>query len=320
MKKFNMGIDLGGTKVLCALVDEKTNKIEFEVKKKTKKIKGNKNVIQKIYEAIDELLKISGVNKNQINSIGVAAAGQIDRKNGILLYSCNLECVNLNIKELLECKYNIKTTVGNDVEVSAIAEMMLGAGKDYNNMVCIFIGTGVGSSIIIDRKLVHGATGTAGELGHTVVQPDGRICSCGESGCLEAYASRTAIEARIDGMIKKGKYSIISDICDTQNISTKHLKEALDGHDSVVTECIGEAVKYLSSGIANIINFLNPELIILGGGIIQGIDEFYLKTVRSSKNKALLIASGKTEFKKAELGDYSGVIGASILEKYYNAV
>ncbi len=320
MKKYNIGIDLGGTKILCVLTDEKTNKIDFEVKKKTKKIKGNKNVIQKIYEAIDELLKISNVNKSQINSIGVAAAGQIDRNSGVLLYSCNLECVNLNIKELLECKYGIKTVVGNDVEVSAIAEMIQGAGKDYNNMVCIFVGTGVGSSVIIDRKLVLGATGTAGELGHTIVQADGRMCTCGEAGCLEAYASRTAIETRIEGMIKKGEYSIIADICDTQNISTKHLKEALDAHDRVVTKCVDDAIKYLSVGIANVINFLNPELIILGGGIIQGIDEFYVKTVRSSKEKSLLIASEKTEFKKAELGDYSGVIGASMLEKYYNAV
>jgi len=189
-----------------------------------------------------------------------------------------------------------------------------GAGKGYKDIVCIFIGTGIGSCIILDKKMRYGASGTAGEIGHMIVDLNGRACSCGGAGCLEAYASRSAIESRIKGAVKKGRKSIITDLSDGQNISTKHIKKALDAHDEITVQCVQEAIDYLSGGIANVINFLNPELIILGGGLIEGIDEIYLKTIKSAKSKALYTPGEKTEFKKAELGDYAGIIGASILE------
>ena len=316
MKKYNIGIDLGGTKVLCALIEKETNKILFSVKKKTKKEKGNKKVFTKLTEAIDELFEISKTDKDEISSIGIAIAGQVDRKEGILINACNLQCKNLNLKKEIEEKYNIKTYLANDVEAATIAELLLGAGNGYKNILCVFVGTGIGSCLVIDGKIYHGATGSAGELGHVVVDLNGRSCNCGAAGCLEAYASRSAIESRIQGAIKKGRSSIITEFCDGQNISTKHIKKSLDAHDEVVSQFVNEAIDYLSGGLASAINFFNPELVILGGGLIQGIDEIYLKTIRLAKNKALSITSSKTEFKKAQLEDYSGVIGASLIEEY----
>ena len=152
-------------------------------------------------------------------------------------------------------------------------------------------------------------------MGHVIVDLNGRSCSCGGVGCLEAYASRSAIEARIQGAIKKGRKSIITELTEGQNISAKHIKQALDAHDDVVTQYVNEAIEYLSGGIASAINFFNPELVILGGGLIQGIDEIYKKTVKLTKAKALKVASENTEFKKAELADYSGVIGAALTEE-----
>lgn len=325
MKKYDIGIDLGGTKVLCALIeknekDPQERKILFEVKKKTKKEKGNKKVTARLFEALDELFKISNIKKEEINSIGIAIAGQIDRNNGTVINACNLECKNLEIKKLIEEKYSIKTQVYNDVEAAATGELILGAGKNHKDILCVFIGTGIGSSIIIDKKIFHGVSGSAGEIGHIIVDLNGRSCSCGGVGCLEAYASRSAIESRIQGAVKKGRKSIITELADGQHISTKHIKQALDAHDEVTVQYVNEAIEYLSGGLASAINFFNPELIILGGGLIQGIDEIYLKTIRLAKAKALKVASEKTEFKKAELGDYSGVIGATLTEEYNNVI
>ena len=318
MKKYDIGIDLGGTKVLCAIVEKESHKVLFEVKKKTKKEKGNKKIIQKLYEALDELFDISNIKKEDIESISIAAAGQINRKEGILLNGCNSGVKDLNLKEIFEEKYSIKTNLFNDVEAASIAELMLGAGVDNKNILCIFIGTGIGSSIVIDRKIYHGSTGCAGEIGHTIIDKNGRACTCGGFGCLEAYASRSAIEARIQGLVKKGKKTIITELNDKQNISTKHIKTALDAHDEVTMMCVGEAIEYLSCAIASALNFLNPDLVILGGGLIQGIDEFYLKTVKLTKTKALPLAVEHVEFKKALLGDYSGVVGAVLAKDYYN--
>lgn len=318
-KKYNIGIDLGGTKVLCAIIDSSNAKVVFEVKKKTKKEKGNKKIAQKLIEALDELFEISNIEKSQINLISIAAAGQIEREKGILINACNLGCKNLNLKELIEEKYNIKTYILNDVEAAAIGELLCGAAKNNNNILCVFIGTGIGSSIIINRKIYHGSNGCAGEIGHTIIDKNGRACACGGFGCLEAYASRSAIEARINGLIKKGRKTIITDLNEKQNISTKHIKAALDAHDEVVTMCVNEAVEYLSAAIASTLNFLNPDLVVLGGGLIEGIDEIYLKTIKLAKAKSLAIAIENLEFKKAQLGDYSGVIGASLIEEYNNA-
>ena len=320
MKKYDIGIDLGGTKVLCALIDknDKEKKILFEVKKKTKKEKGNKKVTAKLFEALDELFEISNIKKEEVDSIGLAVAGQIERTSGTVIDACNLNLKNLEIKKILEEKYSIKTNVFNDVEAAAIGELVLGAGKNHNNILCVFIGTGIGSSLIINKKIYHGASGSAGEIGHIIVDLNGRSCSCGGVGCLEAYASRSAIESRIQGAIKKGRKSIITELTQTQHISTKYIKQALDAHDEVTSQYVNEAIEYLSGGLASAMNFFNPELIILGGGLIQGIDEIYLKTVKLAKAKALKTASEKTEFKKAQLGDYSGVIGATLTEEYNN--
>ena len=317
MKKYAIGVDLGGTKVLCAIIEKENHKILFEVKKKTKKEKGNEKVVNKLFEALDELFEISNIKKSEISSIGIAAAGQIDRTKGILINACNLECKDLNLVELVEKRYKIKTYLGNDVEAAGLGELNFGAGKGYKNILCIFVGTGIGSCIVIDGKIHYGATGTAGEIGHIIVDVNGRSCCCGGVGCLEAYASRSAIETRIRGAIKKGRSSIISDLAEGQNISTKHIKHALDAHDEITSQYVQEAIEYLSAGIASVINFINPELIILGGGLIQGIDEIYLKVVKGAKSKALYTPAEKTEFKKAELGDYAGIIGASILENQH---
>ncbi len=314
MKKFSIGIDLGGTKILIALVDKTTGEIVHHVKKKTKKDKGPKNIIRKMIEGIEELLQESDIPLQEIESIGVGAAGQVDRENGILIGAPNLDCYDLNIREHLTSHFNLPVYLGNDVEIAAMGEMMFGAAKGCDDFVCIFVGTGVGSSIVKNGKIIHGATGTAGEIGHMIVDLNGRQCACGAHGCLEAYASRSAIEKRIEGALRKGRHSVILDYLESgKSISSSMIQKSIERDDELVIQCVTEASEYLSGGIASIINFINPKLIILGGGLIEAVDYFYQKTIKKARAKCLPVPATKIEFKKAELGDYSGVIGAAFL-------
>lgn len=315
MKKYSIGIDLGGTKILIALVDRNTGEVLNHIKKKTKKDKGPKNIIKKMLEGIEELIEESGKAIDDISSIGVGAAGQIDRQNGVLISAANLDCYDLNIKEILSTKFNVPVYVGNDVEIAAIGEQKFGAGKGCNDFVCVFVGTGVGSAIIKNGQIITGATGTAGEIGHIIVDLNGRQCACGAHGCLEAYASRSAIERCIEGALKKGRKSCILDYLETgKSITSSMIQKSIEREDELVLQCVTEASEYLSGGIASIINFVNPELIILGGGLIEAVDYFYQKTIKKAKAKSLPVPAEKIQFKKAMLGDYSGVIGAAFLE------
>lgn len=315
MPNYAIGIDLGGTKILTGLVNKGNGEVLYSIKQKTGKDKDAETIINKLKLSIKELLETSHFDIAQIDSIGIGAPGQVDRDKGILVSAPNLNCENLNLKAILEREYFIPTYIGNDVEIATLGEMKFGAGVGFSNFVCIFVGTGVGSGIAENGSVRHGATGTSGEIGHIIVDAGGRPCGCGGNGCLEAYASRTAIEARIMGALKKGRASVITEFMEVDKpISSKMIKKALEHKDEIVTQALFEASDYLSNGLATIINFYNPELIVLGGGLIDAIDEFYERTVTKAKTKALPIPASQIKFKKAKLGDFSGVIGACFLD------
>ena len=316
MKKYSIGIDLGGTKILIGLVEKESGKVVSHIKKKTKKEKGPENIVRKMVEGVEELLEESGKSFTEISSIGIGSAGQIDRKNGIIIGAPNLDCYNLNLKEILQNKFNIPVFVGNDVEVATIGEQKFGAGKGCADFVCVFVGTGIGSAIVKNGHIIYGATGTAGELGHIIVDLNGRPCACGAHGCLEAYASRSAIEIRIEGALKKGRKSCISEYLEEgKAITSSMIRKSIEREDELVTQCVSEASEYLSGGLASVINLINPELIILGGGLIEAVDYFYKQTIKKAKSKSLPVPAEKIRFSKTILGDYSGVIGAALLDE-----
>ncbi len=320
MPNYAIGIDLGGTKILTGLVNKGNGEVLYSIKQKTGSEKTAENIVEKLKISIKELLETSKFDIAQIDSIGIGAPGQVDREKGILISAPNLHCENLNLKAILEREFFIPTYLGNDVGIATLGEMKFGAGVGFDNFVCIFVGTGIGSGIAENGKIRYGATGTCGEIGHIIVDAGGRPCGCGGNGCLEAYASRTAIEARIMGALKKGRPSIITEYMrDDKAISSKMIRKALEHKDELITQILFEASDYLSNGLATVINFYNPELIILGGGLIDAVDEFYERTITKAKTKALPIPASKIQFKKAKLGDFSGVIGACFLEELKKA-
>ena len=273
MGKYSIGVDLGGTKVLTGIVDKTTGNVISYIKKKTKKDKGPEKIIQKIIKSINEVLLESNIEICEIDNIGIGAAGQINRDKGIIINAPNLDCSDLNIGDILKKEFNKEIILGNDVEIATIGEMYFGAGKDETDFVCIFVGTGIGSGIVQNGRIRYGATGTAGEIGHIIVDFGGRSCGCGGCGCLEAYASRLAIEKRIIGALKKGRKSdIVNYLEENKPIKTSMLKKSLDNKDDLVVQIINEASDYLASGLASVINFYNPEKIVLGGGLMDAID------------------------------------------------
>ena len=317
MGKFSIGIDLVATKILTGIVDIENGEVISSVKKKTKKDKGSERVIQKVIKSVYTVLEESKIDIKEIENIGIGVAGQTDRKKGIIINAPNIDFSNINIKEILENEFNKPVLLGNDVETATIGEMYFGAGKNENDFICIFVGTGIGAGIVENGLLRYGSTGTAGEIGHLIVDTGGRSCGCGGCGCLEAYASRLAIEKRITGALRKGRKSDIEIyLQEDKPIKTSMIRKALENNDELVKQIIDEASEYLASGIAGINNFYNPSLIILGGGLMNAIEYFYKKTIETAKIKSLPTPAMEIRFKKAQLGDFSGVIGAALLNEY----
>src|SRR5215470_292389 len=216
-KAYALGIDLGGTKTLAAIVDITTGDVLASARKRTRAEKGQDFVAQRIIElssAAIDAAKLPAVVS--IVAVDIGAAGQIDRKAGVVVDAPNLGVKDMPLRAILNKQFGKPVAVGNDVEVAALGEYLYGSGQGLSNFVCVFVGTGIGSGIVQNGRLYAGLTGTAGEAGHMIIQAGGRICGCGERGCLEAYASRTAITKAIMAEIHHGRSSILADEAEHQ--------------------------------------------------------------------------------------------------------
>jgi glucokinase len=319
-KIYALGIDLGGTKVLASVVDITSGDVIASVRKRTKAEKGqdfiSKRTVELARQALDEAKLPNG---SEIVAVGVGAAGQIDRKAGVILDAPNLGVTDLNLGELLGKEFDKPVAVGNDVEVATVGELYYGSGRGFNNFVCIFIGTGIGGGIVRNGQMYTGLTGTAGEIGHVPIVAGGRICGCGNRGCLEAYASRTAITRAIMAEIHHGRKSVLSDEAELQLkegetiIRSGLLANAIKQDDALTVEIVTEAADYLGYGLGGVINFYNPECVILGGGVIEAIDLLYERASNRALTVALSQPARKTKIMRTKLGDFSGVVGAACL-------
>jgi glucokinase len=319
-KQYALGIDLGGTKTLAAVVDITTGEVISSERKRTHAEKGQEYISQHITHLSSAAIESAALpNGSTIAAVGIGAAGQIDRKQGVVVDAPNLGVKDMPVAEILGKQFGKPVGVGNDVEVAALGEYLYGAGRGYSTFVVMFVGTGIGGGIIQNGRLYAGLTGTAGEVGHMTIQAGGRICPCGSRGCLEAYASRTAITTAIMAEIHHGRSSILAGDAEHQLkegetiIRSGLLAHALNHGDDLVTEIITEAADYLGYGLASVMNFYNPECIILGGGVIEAIDLLFERAVHRARITALADPGHKTKIMRAKLGDYSGVVGAAFL-------
>src|SRR6266566_2250667 len=291
-KTYAIGIDLGGTKILAAIVDITTGEIIASARKRTRAEKGQDFVAKRTIELTQAALSAANLPQDaSIVTVGVGAAGQIDRKAGVVVDAPNLGVKNMQLADILGRQFGKPVRVGNDVEVAALGEHIYGSGQGFNNFVCLFVGTGIGSGIVQNGRLYPGLTGTAGEVGHIVIQAGGRICGCGARGCLEAYASRTAITKAIMAEIHHGRSSILATDAALQLregetiIRSGLLANAIAQGDSLVIEIVTEAADYLGYGLGSVMNFYNPQAIILGGGVIEAIDLLFERAVYPARKE-----------------------------------
>ena len=329
MGRLAIGVDYGGTKVLAAVVDVDSGQVLATGKKRTSASDGGDELMKRIYGTIDDALKSADVDAKDLTGIGCGIAGQVDSERGLLVGTANLSrsVVDLPMANLLTERFGVDSHLRNDVHIAAIGEARFGAGQDAGDFVCIFVGTGIGGAMVRGGQLVTGWSGNAGEIGHTTVQADGRVCGCGGRGHLEAYASRTGMTAAIYGEWRRGRKTIVSDLVRDVNpaapgnvaIKSGVLLKAIQAGDDVVTQVVLDAGRYLGMGLASVVNFLNPQRIILGGGVIEALDLLYDTAERWTRAESLGHAGEVVQFARAGLGDNSGVVGAAVIAAEANA-
>lgn len=292
-KGYLIGLDVGATKILAGLV--KNNKIEKRAKILTESEKGKKTVLKNIENAIQEIWQ-----KN-VKAIGVAFAGEIDQKKGVIVSSPNFPSgfKNVKIKKFLEKKFKRPVFIDNDTNCFTLAESILGMAKGKKYVVGLTLGTGIGSGLVFEEKIFHGENGTAGEWGHTTIVDDGLQCSCHQEGHLEIYASGSA-------MVKLYK-KFTGQQKDTFYIE----KQALKG-ESKAKQVFKIMSESLGIGIANIINALNPSIIVIGGGLVR-VKILWQPALKVARKKVVYSQLAKTKIVKAKLGDDAGILGATLI-------
>jgi glucokinase len=324
-KRHALGIDYGGTKLLAAVVELESGEVVATAKKRTSAADKPDQILARIHSAADAALKSANLKPKQLAGIGVGAAGQVDADDGVLLGTPNLSqaVIDLPIAASLRERYGVPAALRNDVQVAATGELEFGAGRGVKDFICCFVGTGVGGAVVTGGKLVVGTSGSAGEIGHIVVDTGGRLCGCGGRGHLEAYSSRTAITFSLMGDLKRGRVSLLRDLApelstaamwpESGAVRSGVLQKAIEMGDPLVTETVTEAGRYLGYGLASVINLLNPALIVLGGGVIESVGLIYDVAVEYARNEALKAPGIAVEFTRARLGDHSGVVGAALI-------
>lgn len=309
-----LGVDLGGTKVETALVDG-AGSILASQRRLTHSEKGPDRVIADILDCIENCLGEAG---KRAQSVGFGVAGQVNRA-GVVHSAPNLVgWRDVPFKAKLEAVLDIPVIVDNDVRVATWGERQHGAGQGVDNLVCIFIGTGIGGGIISGGQLLKGCHNTAGELGHTTVVSGGRQCHCRNRGCLEAYAGGWAIAERAQEAVRTNPQSgqrMVTLAEGIEQISAATVTRAYTEGDPLAHHLVKETAQYLAAGIVGIVNALNPCLVILGGGVIQGLPEFATMIERPIWENALEAALEDLHIVTAALGSKAGVIGAATLAR-----
>lgn len=316
MGKKHICLDIGGTKVLGALLDEKDN-ITFKVKKKIKADKGFEKIEERIVDVVDEIIKESGIDKKEVAAIGAGAPGVINEETGEILYTPNLPWKNYDIKKVMENKFGIPFFIGNDANMGMLGEWKYGVAIQRENVAGLFIGTGVGGGFILNNKLFTGKRHDAGELGHMSLNTEGPYCNCGQRGCLEAYASKIAITREIKAQIERGRKTVLKDLMgDATVIKSKDLKEAIDAKDSVALEVMDRAIYYLAAGTGNLINIFAPDMVVLGGGVLEALGDYIMPKVKDYVRRFTLpeILNG-TEIVRSALGDDAIIYGSLAIIK-----
>lgn len=309
--KYNICLDIGGTKVLGAVFDSNDNIICRYKKKSTESGSSSQNVQEVIISVVEELLATSGLKKSQINAISAGAPGVIDSGSGIILFTPNLPFRNYDIRTPLEEKFGVPFYIGNDVNVGVLGEYRYGAAKGYQNVVGFFVGTGMGGGLILNGSLFTGTGFKAAEYGHMILDPEGPLCGCGQRGCLEAFSSKQGISSYIRQQVSRGRKSDMAEYVKEGVFRSKYLKKALANHDKVTEEAMDRACHYLAVAAGNLINTISPDVVVFGGGVVEATGNLIRDKVLAEIDRYCMTSIRPTvELKTAALGDDSNIYGS----------
>ncbi len=306
-------VDIGGTKIITAIVSHDGH-ILAEGRCLTLADEGAQAVIVRLFTAIDSLLEKNSMKPSQMGGISMAAAGAIDSDRGLITVSPNLPgWRDVPLVKMVRERYKVAGFLINDASAAALGEHRFGAGRGVNNLILLTLGTGIGGGIIINNELYLGACGSAGEIGHMVIDVNGPECGCGNKGCLEALASGTAVARDAIKRISQGEKSSLVEMVGSrvENITAENIGDAARNGDSLALDVFLRAGTYLGVGMANLVNIFNPEMIILGGGMVELGDLLFGPAKRVVAEKAFPISARAVRIVEAQLGNEAGIYGAA---------
>jgi glucokinase len=308
-----IGVDIGGTKIAVAAVDS-AGSVKACKRFLTDIRNDPKVIVEDIAAAVEGLQQEIG---QKFLGVGIGMAGQIDPQDGTVLFAPNLQWRTVPLKDLLYQKLNLPVFITNDVRAAALGEWLYGAGRGCQDLVCLLIGTGIGGGIISGGHLLTGVSNTAGELGHITLVLDGPVCTCGNLGCLEALASGWAIEKMAREKIaqdqRAGKVILQLAQGELYQVSARQVVEAAEADDPMALQIIQQAIHAIAIGCVSIVNALNPERLILGGGLGLALPNLIPQVGEAVHHYALKAASKPLSIVEAQLGNEAGVIGAACL-------
>jgi glucokinase len=311
--RYVMGFDLGGTKMMAVVYDEAWKGCGRS-RRKTKGFSGAVAGLARIRDTIDRALEEAGIERDELAGIGIGVPGPLDPERGILLDLPNLGWQNVPIKAELEKIFKCQVVASNDVDAGTYAEYRFGAGQGKRCVLGVFPGTGIGGGCVYDGVLIRGKGISAMEIGHMCVLPNGPLCGCGRRGCLEAVASRLAIAQAAAAAAYRGEAPYLQSVggTDLTKVRSGVLAKAIAEGDTIVEVIVRRAAGWLGVGIGSVVNLLAPDVVVLGGGLVEAMPEIYLEAVEKSARKHAMPAfHDMFEIKAAELEDDSTAHGAA---------
>jgi glucokinase len=308
-----IGIDIGGTKILAVALDPRFH-VLAQTKLKTKPERGADYFLDSITEAVDQTLQEAHVRPSQVLAVGAGCPGFINSNTGVVANSANLPFLqNYPLAKKLSKRLKRPVTIGNDVQTGLYGEHQFGAARGLKNVVGIFMGTGIGGSIIIDGKTYSGTSGSAGEVGHVLFDANGPFCGCGRRGCYEAYAGRLAIASECAAAAARQRAPTLYTLAgtDLRAIKSGVLARAAS-KDRAVTEILRSKAQIVGTLMTQLVNILNPEMIVLGGGVVQAMPRLIVgEAERTMRALAIPNSARRVRVTAAKLGDYSVAMGAA---------
>ena len=314
-KKHWIGFDLGGTKMYGVLFDHKFNVVASD-RKKTKGELGAGNSIDRMAEIIGTLLDESKLDRRNLGGIGMGCPGPLDLNKGVVLEAPNLGWHDVPLREVFHRKFKCPVVIANDVDAGTYGEYRFGAGQKARCVLGVFPGTGIGGGCVYEGKVLRGRTGSCMEIGHVQAQANGRLCGCGRRGCLETVASRLAIAAECASAAFRGEAPILLKLAGTDlaQIRSGTLAEAIQKGDKVVEKIVRNAAWQIGTAIGDTVNLLAPDVVVLGGGLVEAMKSLFLEEVRGGFAKRAMSSFVKsTDIVAAKLADNATALGAAAL-------